>query len=92
MGGSLHGLYFWKDKNRACPLKVAFCALRARELSLFFNFGRLRGGRHFRRFLQPPDSSRPLIQRGGVYWHCAARREIAERSEEAPEAEAAQPL
>ena len=31
------------------------------------------------------------MQREGVRWHCAARREIAERSEEAPAAEAAQP-
>ena len=31
------------------------------------------------------------MQREGVRWHCAARREIAERSEEAPGAEAAQP-
>ena len=31
------------------------------------------------------------IQCEGAQWHCAARREIAERSEEAPEAEAAQP-
>ena len=32
----------------------------------------------------------PML-REGVRWHCAARREIAERSEEAPGAEAAQP-
>ena len=32
-----------------------------------------------------------LIQREPVRWHCAARREIAERSEEAPAAKAAQP-
>ena len=38
-----------------------------------------------------PDVSCPLSQRGGACWHCAARREIVERSEEAPEAEAAQP-
>ena len=38
-----------------------------------------------------PDVSCPFSQRGGARWHCAARREIAERSEEAPEAEAAQP-
>ena len=31
------------------------------------------------------------MQREGVRRHCAARREIAERSEEAPGAEAAQP-
>ena len=31
------------------------------------------------------------IQSGGDRWHCAARREIAERSEEAPAARAAQP-
>ena len=31
------------------------------------------------------------MQREGVRWHCAARREIAERSEEAPGAKAAQP-
>ena len=30
-------------------------------------------------------------QRKSAQWHCAARREIAERSEEAPEAKAAQP-
>ena len=36
-------------------------------------------------------SSPAHIQREGVRWHCAARREIAERSEEAPGAEAAQP-
>jgi len=128
---SLHGQYFWKDKNRACPLKVAFCVLRARELfffscfgrlrgracasstpgglkaglsfernfcalrarGLFFLccFGRLRGVRHFRRFLQPPDASCPLIERKSARWHCAARREITERSEEAPGAIAAQP-
>jgi len=34
---------------------------------------------------------RPFIQREGVQWHCVARREIAERSEEAPAAIAAQP-
>ena len=42
-----------------------------------------------------PDPMRHLgqfpMQREGVRWHCAARREIAERSEEAPAAEAAQP-
>ena len=42
-----------------------------------------------------PDPMRHLgqfpMQREGVRWHCAARREIAERSEEAPGAEAAQP-
>ena len=42
-----------------------------------------------------PDPMRHLGQfpmlREGVRWHCAARREIAERSEEAPGAEAAQP-
>ena len=32
-----------------------------------------------------------LIQRETESWHCAARREIAERSEEAPGAKAAQP-
>ena len=37
------------------------------------------------------DASRPLTQGEGARWHCAARREIAERSEEAPEAKAAQP-
>ena len=37
------------------------------------------------------DALRPFIQRYTARWHCAARREIAERSEEAPEAEAAQP-
>ena len=37
------------------------------------------------------EALRPLIQRESVLWHCAARREITERSEEAPEAEAAQP-
>ena len=31
------------------------------------------------------------MQRMVARWHCAARREIAERSEEAPGAEAAQP-
>ena len=31
------------------------------------------------------------MQRGGACWHCAARREITERSEEAPGAKAAQP-
>ena len=30
--GSLHGMYFWKNKNRACPLREGLCALRAREL------------------------------------------------------------
>ena len=34
---------------------------------------------------------RPHIQRESVRWHCAARREITERSEEAPAAKAAQP-
>ena len=38
-----------------------------------------------------PEALRSLIQREGARWHCAARREIAERSEEAPEAKAAQP-
>ena len=46
-------------------------------------------------FLKLPPANqmfpRPCIQRGGACWHCAARREIAERSEEAPGAEAAQP-
>ena len=37
------------------------------------------------------DALRPFIQRYTARWHCAARREIAERSEEAPGAEAAQP-
>ena len=37
---------------------------------------------------RPPRS---LIQREAPRWHCAARREITERSEEAPEAKAAQP-
>ena len=32
-----------------------------------------------------------LIQREPVRWHCAARREITERSEKAPGARAAQP-
>ena len=38
-----------------------------------------------------PDAFRPFIQRYTTCWHCTARREIAERSEEAPGAEAAQP-
>ena len=38
-----------------------------------------------------PDAFRPFIQRYTTCWHCAARREIAERSEEAPGAKAAQP-
>ena len=33
----------------------------------------------------------PPIHRESARWHCAARREITERSEEAPEAKAAQP-
>ena len=33
---------------------------------------------------------RSLVQRETARWHCATRREIAERSEEAPEAAAAQ--
>ena len=37
------------------------------------------------------DASQFFIQGEIVCWHCAARREIAERSEAAPEAEAAQP-
>ncbi|VZH33722.1 protein of unknown function [Desulfovibrio sp. 86] len=42
-------------------------------------------------FFSQPDVSCPLIQREPARWHCAARREITERSEEAPGAEAAQP-
>ena len=38
-----------------------------------------------------PDAPKAFIQRYTARWHCAARREIAERSEEAPGAEAAQP-
>ena len=37
------------------------------------------------------EDSRLFIQGETLRWHCAARREIAERSEEAPEAAAAQP-
>ncbi|SCM72646.1 hypothetical protein KL86DES1_20752 [uncultured Desulfovibrio sp.] len=46
-------------------------------------------------FLRLPHSQRdafPTLTQGEITrWHCAARREIAERSEEAPGAEAAQP-
>ena len=42
-----------------------------------------------RQITQTPP--RPHIQREGAHRHCAARREIAERSEEAPGAKAAQP-
>ena len=37
------------------------------------------------------EALRPLMQRESAHWHCAARREITERSEEAPGAKAAQP-
>ena len=37
------------------------------------------------------EDNRFFIQGETLRWHCAARREIAERSEEAPEATAAQP-
>ena len=47
--------------------------------------------RIFWHFFSQPDVSCPLIQGEGARWHCAARREITERSEEAPAAEAAQP-
>ncbi|SCM72984.1 hypothetical protein KL86DES1_20960 [uncultured Desulfovibrio sp.] len=47
-------------------------------------------------FLRLPHSQRDalptLLTQGEITrWHCVARREIAERSEEAPGAEAAQP-
>ena len=45
----------------------------------------------FLRLLATNRRLRPLIQRKVVRWHCVARREIAERSEEAPAAKAAQP-
>ncbi len=40
---------------------------------------------------QDNQTSLTLIQRESARWHCAARREITERSEEAPEAKDAQP-
>ena len=69
--------------SRACPLNGGFCVLRADAPNLSFSAKPLAAAtRHLRR---------SLTQRMSARWHCAARREIAERSEEAPAAEAAQP-
>ena len=62
----------------------AFGTLIARELNLHFHSERL--------LAQPPGQRYVTIaSKHTRRWHCAARREIAERSEETPEAKAAQP-
>ena len=91
-----------RKRRPPCPQGTQAISLRTSPALFFLKPPLRKYRRHYvpfpnsdMQFLRLPhsqrDASLTLTQGEITRWHCAARREISERSEEAPEAKAAQP-